>query len=86
MTISVWQFQECDFVAAESLEAAQEWYRRVITDEDVDEVRPVSVGQLMCTGESEDDPDGEMITFAEAIARHQAEGRTFPTILASIDQ
>lgn len=70
---------DCDFVAAQSAEEAQEWYFNFCGVE-VKEAEPVS---LQTTFRTDEDPGAPRMTFAAAIAEELAAGETEPFYLAT---
>jgi hypothetical protein len=80
--IKVWQIDDCDFVAAETLPAAIEWYESFTgVKADPDDAVPYSLDTKMHTGEGPHDPDSVETTFGEQIKVE----REFPCLLASTE-
>lgn len=78
-------FDDCDWVAARSRGEAVDWYASTTgIQQDELEVDEVSRDGVMVWGEPGDD-GAELVTFAEAIRRHHAEGVKFPEIVASTE-
>ncbi len=79
--MKVFLIDDCDYVAAETAEAAIEWYRREIHDE-VEECDEVSLDLEVNEAEEGDPP--EIITFREMIERDlQIPKLTWPRILGT---
>jgi hypothetical protein len=81
--IQVWKFDDCDYVAAETLEQAREWYEREITMQPVEEVEDASLDQQYETADIEGDEPSRVLTARDYIAEKLAAGETFPQILGS---
>ena len=84
IVIRAWRLNEADIVAAETLDAAIDWYMRetgLSREEavDSDHLRELELPRL---GWYEDEEDGSRVqcTMAELIARHKG---TFPCVLCS---
>lgn len=85
--MKVWRLDDCDFVAAETLDEAIKWYEGYTGNKvDPHDARESSLDTIMNTTEGPHDPDNERITFAEAIEREsRLESGSFPRILASTE-
>ncbi|HKO88320.1 MAG TPA: hypothetical protein VJU83_07345 [Burkholderiales bacterium] len=79
--IKVWQFNDCECVAAESLEAAIAWYVE-LTGVEVEDVAELTVDDKPFMWTGEEPGDGEHISLKQAIAAHEG---TFPDILCCTD-
>jgi len=83
--MKVWKIDDCEFVAGETLDEVIKWYEGYTgVKTHPDDAEECSLDLIMNTGEYEDDPDNERITFAEAIERERQSG-SFPCILASTE-
>lgn len=97
--MKVWRFDDCDYVAAETLEQAREWYVREhfcdiegrLTEHgaawiaDMEVEGPLDLETNHMNTEEPGEPGNERITFAEGIRRHSTSGGTFPAVLCSSD-
>lgn len=85
--MKVWKLDDCDFVAAETLDEAIKWYEGYTgVKVDSDDASEASLETVMNTTEGPHDPDNERITFAEAIERERRlESGSFPCLLASTE-
>ena len=80
--MKVFLIDDCDYVAAETAEAALEWYRREIHDE-AEEAQEASLDLEVNEAEDDGDPP-EMITFAAIIERDlKVPELTWPRILGT---
>lgn len=78
----VWQFDDCDFVAALNLEAARHWYEQQVGQPACEggfEIEEYPLTARMLNGPALDSPQ---ITFAEKIADMLAKGERFPATIA----
>ena len=79
--MQVWKFDDCDYVAAKTLEDAKAWYDEQygppVGDERMIEEEPLE--QTMREGQG---LGALEITLAERIAKLQAAGQTFPCVIA----
>lgn len=80
-TTKVWKFDDCDYVAAETLDDALAWYKNE-TGVEVEEWEEASLDTKGYTGEVPGD-GGETMTFAEMIRRAQEAKERFPQILGT---
>lgn len=78
----VWKFDDCDYVAAKSLEEAVHWY-----DEQFGaplggerEIEEYGIDTEMAADES-GQGDGRRMTFQKRIEELRAEGETFPAVI-----
>lgn len=79
--MKVWKFDDCDFVAAETLAEALAWYLEE-TGVTPEEITEESLDQTVWTGETPDDPEGERVSFSDYIERVRAAGEAFPQVIA----
>jgi len=79
--MKVFFLDECDYVAAETLDDALDWYKRETGAPDIEEWSEVALDQTFWTGEIMG--DGEELTFAEAIRLAHENKERFPQILAT---
>lgn len=77
----VWKMDDCDFVAAETLEAAAKWYGELVGPP-IDGEREIEECDLSTTMRSTFGPDGESFTFADQIEKMKAAGEAFPAVIA----
>lgn len=77
-----WRFDECDVVAASSLDEGLDWYRTQFGVEP-EAIEEWDLQATFWTGEWAG--DGDLISFAAAIEEHAAAGLKFPVILCSYE-
>lgn len=78
----VWQFDDCDFVAAHTLDEAKSWYDLQCGPSDDADGREIEEYPLTVSMRDGITVDAPQITFAEKITKMLAAGESFPTIIA----
>ena len=76
----VWKLQDCEYIAAETLDQAVNWYRGMF-GEDPD---PELIEEIPLTDKVNAAEEGELvqlITFAEAVIELQGKGEKLPMIV-----
>ena len=78
----VWKMDDCDFVAAETVEVATVWYNNHVGPSVDGDDREVDEYALSTSMRASASPDAEARTFAEIIEKMTVAGESFPAIIA----
>jgi hypothetical protein len=79
----VWRFEGCDFVAADYRQQALKWYAQRIGATVVElTIEDVNVSEKFLW----DEDTGEVLTYAQAIARLVLDRATFPRLIRSSER
>lgn len=79
--IYVWKMDDCDFIAAETLESAAKWYGELVGPP-MNGEREIEECDQSTIMRSTLGPDGESFTFADQIEKMKAAGEAFPAVIA----
>lgn len=90
MAIKIFRLNDCDWFAAETLEAAIQCARSEFgyTDDSFDEAYELDDAELDCLKyrfTDDDDKPLETMSFREALAKRIADGEQFPYMFASTE-